>query len=166
MCSAIRVICSCDHCDLAFCALQLTALIKHNWCILLYYCAGLYPNTILMQAGGLQYQIKQSVISVAFKTIPETRLRICIYKTSLLHRPDDYIGFTPRCPPHFTTKLRLRLSWKYDKCFRFRIAYLHFSFDVAECVISRDEHEYYGDTIRHWFLFKRWDPRKIVPQGL
>jgi len=30
-----------------------------------------------------------------------------LYKTSLLHRPDDYIGFTPSCPPpHFTTKLR------------------------------------------------------------
>jgi len=27
-------------------------------------------------------------------------LGISIYKTSLLHRPDDYIGFTPGCPPH------------------------------------------------------------------
>jgi len=23
-----------------------------------------------------------------------------VYKTSLLHRPDDYIGFTPSCLPH------------------------------------------------------------------
>jgi len=50
--------------------------------------------------------IKQSVISVAFKTPVEARLGICICKPSLLHQPDDYIGFTPSCPPHFTTKLR------------------------------------------------------------
>jgi len=43
------------------------------------------------------------VISVALKTPLEKRLAICIYKTSLLHRPDDYIDFTPSCPPHFTT---------------------------------------------------------------
>ena len=49
---------------------------------------------------------KQSVISVDLKTPPEIRLRICIYKTSLLHRSDNYIGFTPSSPPHFTTKLR------------------------------------------------------------
>jgi len=34
------------------------------------------------------------VISVALKTPLEIRLGICIYKTSLLHRSDDYIGFT------------------------------------------------------------------------
>jgi len=27
-------------------------------------------------------------------------LGIYIYKTSFLHRPDDYIGFIPSCPPH------------------------------------------------------------------
>jgi len=27
-------------------------------------------------------------------------LGICIHKTSLPHRPDDYIGFTSSCPPH------------------------------------------------------------------
>jgi len=32
------------------------------------------------------------VISVALKTHLEIRLGIYIYKTSLLHRPDDYIG--------------------------------------------------------------------------
>ena len=42
----------------------------------------------------------QSVISVALKTPLEIRLGICIYKTSLLHRPDDYIGLTPSCPSH------------------------------------------------------------------
>jgi len=27
-------------------------------------------------------------------------LKICIYKTLLLHRPDDFIEFTLYCPPH------------------------------------------------------------------
>jgi len=40
------------------------------------------------------------VISVAFKTPLETRLGICIDKTAHQHRPDEYIGFTPTCPPH------------------------------------------------------------------
>ena len=43
---------------------------------------------------------KQSVISVALKTPLEITLGICIYKTSLLHRPDDYIGFPRSCPLH------------------------------------------------------------------
>ena len=50
-CSTVRMICMCEQCDSAFCALQLTALIKPNWCFLLYCCASLYPNTILMEAG-------------------------------------------------------------------------------------------------------------------
>jgi len=37
--------------------------------------------------------------SVALITPLEMRLGICTYKTSLLHRPDDYVGFTPCCPP-------------------------------------------------------------------
>jgi len=45
------------------------------------------------------------VISVALKTPLEIRLGICIYKTSLLHRPDDFIGFTPNCPPTFYNKI-------------------------------------------------------------
>ena len=44
---------------------------------------------------------KQSVINVALKTPLQKRLGICMYKTSLLHRPDDYIDFT-RCPPHIS----------------------------------------------------------------
>ena len=54
--------------------------------------------------------------------------------------------------------------WYYK---RFRIAYLPFSLDVAECVISCDEHEYYGDIMRQWFLLKTWGPRKIkAPKSL
>jgi len=44
--------------------------------------------------------IKQSVISVILRTPLKTRLGICIYKTSLPHQPDNYIGFTSSCPPH------------------------------------------------------------------
>jgi len=44
-------------------------------------------------------KIKQSVISVALKTPLEIRLGTCIYKTSLMHRPDYYVGFIPSCPP-------------------------------------------------------------------
>jgi len=40
------------------------------------------------------------MISIALKTPLEIRLGICIYKTSLRHRPDDYVGFIPSCPPH------------------------------------------------------------------
>jgi len=45
------------------------------------------------------------VISVALKTSLQIRLGICIYKTSLLHWPDDYIGFTPSCLPTFYNKI-------------------------------------------------------------
>jgi len=118
--------CMCDQCDSAFCALQLTALIKPNSCILLYCCACLYPNTILIQEGWTTVpcpatnlsilickssaRTKKSEIIVALKTPLEIRLGICTYKTSLLHRPDDYTGFTPSCPPTFTTKLSPCLS--------------------------------------------------------
>ena len=45
------------------------------------------------------------MISAAFKTPLKTRLGIRICKTSLLHRPDDYIGFTSSCPPTFYNKI-------------------------------------------------------------
>ena len=86
-----------------------------------YCCACLHPNTMLMEAGWntvpcpatninilickSSARTKQSVISVALKTPLEIRLGICIYKTSLLHRPDDHIGFTPSCPPTFYNKI-------------------------------------------------------------
>jgi len=105
----------------SFLCTQLTALIEPNWCFLLYCCACLHPNTISMVAGWttvpcpttnlsiLTYKssarTKQSVISVALKTPLEIRLGICIYETSLLHWPDDCIGFTPSCPPTFYNKI-------------------------------------------------------------
>ena len=112
----LKVICTCDQCDSPFCALQLTALIKPNLCVLLYCCACLYHSLIVLQASWTTVPCpttkftlsisesfvgtKQSVISFALKTPPKTRLRICIYKTLLLHQVDDYIGFTSSCPPH------------------------------------------------------------------
>jgi len=108
------VICTCDQCDSPFCALQLTAPIKLNWCVLLYCCAYLYHSLIVVQPSwttvpcpttklGLLISksfvgVKQSVISVALRT-PLTRLGMCIYTTSLPHRPDNYIAFTSSCPP-------------------------------------------------------------------
>jgi len=116
------VIYTCDQYDSAFCALQLTAMMKPHWCVLLYCCACLHPNTLLMETGWttvscpatnwsiLTFQssarARQSEICVSLKTHLEKSLGICIYKTSFLHRPDDYIGFTPSCTPHFITKLR------------------------------------------------------------
>jgi len=45
------------------------------------------------------------VISVALKTPLEIKWGNCIYKISLLHRPDHYIGFTPSCPSTFYNKI-------------------------------------------------------------
>ena len=126
----VRVVCTCDQCDSPFCALQLTALIKSNWCVLLYCCAYMYHSLIVVQPSwtttpcpttklGLLISksfvgIKQSVISVALKL--KTRLGICIYKTSLPHRLDYYISFTSSCPPTFYNKiapmLPIIIYWK------------------------------------------------------
>ena len=40
------------------------------------------------------------MISLTFKSPLKTRLGICIDKTLHQHRPNEYIGFTPSCPPH------------------------------------------------------------------
>jgi len=45
------------------------------------------------------------VINVAVKTPPKIRLGTCIYEMSLLHRPDDYIGFTASCPRHMLQQI-------------------------------------------------------------
>jgi len=31
--------------------------------------------------------------------------------------------------------------------------------------VLRDEHEYYGDTMRHWFILKRWGPSRNCASG-
>ena len=115
------MICTCEQCDSAFCAVQLTALIKPKWCVLLYCCACLHPNTILMETGWTTVpcpatnlsiliskshaRTKQSVISVALKTHLKIRLGICIYETSLLHQPDDYLVSHQAVHPTFYNKI-------------------------------------------------------------
>ena len=117
----LRVICTCDQCDSPFCALQLTALIKHNWCALLYCCACLYHSLMALQPSwttvpcltrklGLLISksfvgIKQSVISVSLRTPMKNKIENLYYKTSLPHRPDNYIGFTSSRPPTFYNKI-------------------------------------------------------------
>jgi len=49
--------------------------------------------------------IKQSVISIPLNITLKTRLWFCIYRTSLPHRPDDYIGFTSSCLPTMYNKI-------------------------------------------------------------
>ena len=125
MCSIIRVIRTCDRCDSAFCALQLTAVMKPSWCILLYCCAYLHPNTTLTQAGwtpvpclasnigicNSSARIKKSVIGVAFKTPLETRVESVFIKLHFSIDPTTISWFhTKLSPPHFTTKLRPWLS--------------------------------------------------------
>jgi len=45
-------------------------------------------------------------------------LGICIYKTSLLHRPDDYIGFTPSCSPNILQQNCTHDDWQFSvECF-------------------------------------------------
>jgi len=93
----LRVICTCDQCDSPFCALQLTALIKPDWCVLLYCCACLCHSLTVVQPSWTTVPcpttklkllisksfvgIKQSVISVAVRTPLKLRLGMCIYKT-------------------------------------------------------------------------------------
>ena len=45
------------------------------------------------------------MISVALKTPLETKLGICIYKMSLLHRPDNYISVKPNGTHTFYNKI-------------------------------------------------------------
>jgi len=82
-CSTLRVIRTCDQCDSAFSELQPTVLMKPKWCVPLYCCACLHPNTMLMKAGWTtapcpatnlsilicksSARTKQIVISVALK---------------------------------------------------------------------------------------------------
>ena len=61
-------------------------------------------------------RLKLSVISVAFKALLERRLGIFIYKTSLLHQPDDYVGFTPSCPTFYNKIAPMLIHIAYCVC--------------------------------------------------
>ena len=116
------MICTCDQCDLPFCALQLTALIKLDWGVLqvLYCFACLYHSLEVVQPSWIAVPCPTTKLSLLiskpfvgikawfvllWKPFWKTSLGICIYKTSLLHRPNDYIGFTSSCPPTFYNKI-------------------------------------------------------------
>ena len=127
----LKVIYTCDQCDSLFCALQLTALIKPNWRVLRHCCASLYHSLIVVQPSWTTIPCpttklsllisesyvgtKQSVISLALKTPLKTRLGICIYKTLLLHRVDDHIGFTSSCPPTIYNKIAPMIVFRWVK---------------------------------------------------
>ena len=91
----LRVICTCDQCDSPFCALQLTALIKPDWVVLLYCFAYLYHSLEVVQPSwiavpcpttklGLSIsksfvEIKQGVIRVALKTLLNNKVgNLCL----------------------------------------------------------------------------------------
>ena len=82
--------CTCDQCDSPFCALQPTALIKPDWCFLIYCCACLYHSLEVVQPSWIAVpcpttklsllisksfvRIKQGVIRVALKTLLKTKV--------------------------------------------------------------------------------------------
>jgi len=129
----LRVICTCDQCDSPFCALQLTALIKPNWCVLLYCCASLCHSLIVVQPSwnavpcptklGLLISkpfvgIRQSVIGVVLKIPLKNKIgnllftkihfRVGLLTILVLHQAAP--------PPHFTTNLRPWVAHTYKLC--------------------------------------------------
>jgi len=123
MCSTLRVICACDQCDSPLCALQPTALIKPNWCVLLYYCSCLYHILIVVQPSWTTVPcpttklslfiskpfagIKQSVISVALKTPLKNKIgNLYLQNFTAASARWLYWFYIKLSPPHFTTKLR------------------------------------------------------------
>jgi len=117
----LRVICTCDQCDSPFCALQLTALIKHNLCVLLYCFASLYHSLAVVQPSrvpclttklGLLISksfvgIKQSVINVVLKTLLKSKIGNLVF-TKLRFRigPMNILVLHQAVPPTFYNKLR------------------------------------------------------------
>jgi len=83
------------------------------------------------------------VIGVSVKIPLEIRLGICIYKTSLLHRPDDYIGFTPSCPPIFYNEIA---PMDVERIKRFVNVHLHciVSNIPSECANTQDHQNCYA----------------------
>jgi len=141
----LRVICTCDQCDSPFCALQLTTLIKPNWCVLLYCCASLCHSLIVVQPSwtavpcpttklGLLISkpfvgTKQSVIGVALK--PPLKNKIGnLYLQNITSASARWLyWFYIKLSLHFTTKLR---PW----CIAMWIAASAFSWYDALIIIS------------------------------
>jgi len=117
----LRAICTCDQCDPPFCALQLTALIKPNWFVLLYWCACLYHSLIVVQPSwttvpcpttklGLVISksfvgIKQSVISVALKTPLKNKIGNLYLQNFTSASARRLYWFYIKLPPTFYNKI-------------------------------------------------------------
>jgi len=150
-CSTVRVVCTCDQCDSAFCELQLTALIKPKWWVLLYGCACIHPNTILMEAGWTAVpcpatnlsilirkssaRTKQCVISVALKTSVEIRLGICLYETSLLHPMTIHWFHTKLTPTLYNKIAPMQTGNDNQRIFCVKISIFSWVFELCFVVI-------------------------------
>ena len=140
----LRVICTCDQCNSPFCALQLTALIKPSWCVLLYCCASLCHSLTVVQPSwtavpcpttnlGLLISkpfvgIKQSVIGVALKTPLKNKIgNLYLQNFTSASARWLYWFYIKLSPPHFTTKLRPWLQWHDFGAFWLSKKYQQFS---------------------------------------
>jgi len=119
----LRVICTCDQCDSQFCALQLTALIKPDWGVLLYCFACLYHSLEVVQPSWIAVPcpttklgliisksfvgVKQGVILVALKTLLNNKVGN-LYLQNFTSASAGWLCWfcIKLSPPHFTTKLR------------------------------------------------------------
>ena len=119
----LRVICTCDQCDSPFCALQLTALIKSDWGVLLYCFACLYHSLEVVQPSWIAVPcpttklcllisksfagIKQGVIRVTFKTLLKNKVGN-LYLQNFTSASARWVCwfYIKVSPLHFTTKLR------------------------------------------------------------
>ena len=106
-----------------FCALQLTALIKPDWGVLLYCFACLYHSLAVVQTSWTTIPcpttklsllisksfvgIKQNVISVALKTLLKNKVgNLYLQNFTSASARWLYWFYIKLSPPHFTTKLR------------------------------------------------------------
>ena len=88
--------------------------------------------------AGHSVGIKQSVISAAFKTALKTRMGICINKTLLLDRPDDY-WFHIKLSPTFYNKIAPMVGTMDLLCFHHKMhsackALMNVQFVLLSCL--------------------------------
>jgi len=85
----LRVMCMCKQRDSPFCALQLTALIKPSWCVLLYCCACLYHSRRVVQPSWTIVPCSKTKLSLlickSFIGIKQSAIRVAL-KTSLKNK--------------------------------------------------------------------------------
>ena len=116
------MICTCDQCDSPFCALQLTALIKPDWGVLLDCFVCLYHSLELVQPSWIAVpcpttklslfickpfvRIKQGVIRVALKTLLKNKVGN-LYLQNFTSASARWLCwfYIKLSRPHFTTNL-------------------------------------------------------------